>query len=87
MWPNISFYRLFEFEISALIDDLVRGLVSQEGDLWDNSFTPAVQDHLFESGNGNGAGGLDLVALNIQRGRDHGLPGSQTKLLFSSHLI
>jgi peroxidase len=54
-------------------------LVSQEGDLWDNSFTPAVQDHLFESG--NGGGGLDLVALNIQRGRDHGLPGKTLILI------
>lgn len=56
-----------------MIDDLLRGLTSQEGELWDNAFSPDIQDHLFESGLNRG--GLDLVSLNIQRGRDHGLPG------------
>lgn len=58
---------------SGMIDDLLRGLTSQEGELWDNAFSPDIQDHLFESGLNRG--GLDLVSLNIQRGRDHGLPG------------
>jgi len=52
---------------------MIAGLATQEVNLWDNSFVPDVQDHLFESA--VGAGGLDLVALNIQRGRDHGIKG------------
>ena len=55
------------------MDDLVRGLADQRGDLFDKIFPEDVTNHLFESKSGKG--GLDLVSLNIQRGRDHGLPG------------
>ena len=59
---------------AGLLDDLVRGMVNQEGEVWDNAFADDIQNHLFEPDN-NEHGGLDLVALNIQRGRDHGLQG------------
>ena len=55
------------------MDDLVRGLADQRGDLFDKIFPEDITNHLFESKSGKG--GLDLVSLNIQRGRDHGLPG------------
>ena len=59
----------------GIIDDLVRGLTSQKGQKWDNKFSEDIINHLFEEVEDVGTGGLDLVALNIQRGRDHGLPG------------
>ena len=55
------------------MDDMVRGLAEQRGDIFDNIFPEDVINHLFESKRNKG--GLDLVSLNIQRGRDHGLPG------------
>ena len=57
----------------TLMDDLVRGLAQQNGDMWDNVFSDDITNHLFESRRFKG--GLDLVALNIQRGRDHGIAG------------
>ena len=55
------------------MDDLVRGLTAQNGEKWDNIFSEDVLNHLFEAFPNRG--GLDLVALNIQRGRDHGITG------------
>ena len=53
------------------IENLLRGLASQRCQELDTKIVDAVRNFLFGP---PGSGGLDLAALNIQRGRDHGLP-------------
>ncbi|XP_078588034.1 chorion peroxidase-like [Branchiostoma floridae x Branchiostoma japonicum] len=54
-------------------DSIIRGLVSQASGLFDRFMVSDLTKHLFADP--PGSVGLDLAALNIQRGRDHGLPG------------
>jgi len=53
------------------IEPLLRGLASQTCQAIDLKVIDDVRNFLFGA---PGAGGFDLAALNIQRGRDHGLP-------------
>jgi len=58
------------------IESVLRGLTQQRAQTADVHLVDDVRNFLF----GNpGRGGFDLAALNIQRGRDHGLP-SYTKM-------
>ena len=54
------------------LETFVRGLTTQKSQSLDTAFSEEVVGHLFEQD--NEGFGMDLVALNIQRGRDHGLP-------------
>lgn len=56
----------------AGIDPILRGASSQTAQAVDNQVIDDLRNFLFGP---PGAGGLDLVSLNIQRGRDHELPG------------
>jgi len=56
------------------LDSLVRGIVMAPMMPMDRLMSPEVVNHLFEEPNVRRSG-MDLAALNIQRGRDHGLPG------------
>ncbi|HYU31728.1 MAG TPA: peroxidase family protein [Thermoanaerobaculia bacterium] len=54
------------------IDPYLRGMAAQRAQEIDNQVVDAVRNFLFGA---PGAGGFDLASLNVQRGRDHGLPG------------
>ena len=54
--------------------EIIRGLTIQRIKSIDNNFVRDLTDELFDE-EGGGEGGLDLVALNIQRARDHGIDG------------
>jgi peroxidase len=60
------------FEVSTIgIEPYLRGLATQHAQEVDTQVIDDVRNFLFGP---PGAGGFDLPALNIQRGRDHGLP-------------
>lgn len=54
------------------IDPILRGLAAQKHQKIDALIVDDLRNFLFGA---PGAGGLDLASLNIQRGRDHGVPG------------
>ncbi|XP_041370236.1 peroxidasin-like isoform X2 [Gigantopelta aegis] len=54
------------------INTFLRGLSVDRASKMDRFLSSQILDHLFEDKKGDA---LDLAALNIQRGRDHGLPG------------
>jgi peroxidase len=58
--------------VSSLgIEPYLRGMARQKAQELDNQIVDDVRNFLFGV---PGAGGFDLASLNIQRGRDHGLP-------------
>ncbi|MEB3279521.1 MAG: peroxidase family protein [Lyngbya sp.] len=60
-----------DIAIADGIDSVLLGLASGRAQEVDTQVIDDVRNFLFGA---PGAGGLDLVSLNIQRGRDHGLP-------------
>lgn len=65
-----SFFNLAEVT-EVGIDPYLRGLAAQRAQELDHQVVDGVRNFLFGA---PGAGGFDLASLNIQRGRDHGLP-------------
>ncbi len=59
-----------DFAKNQGVDLLLKGLSTQQAQDVDVMVIDEVRSFLFDEGNG----GLDLAAVNIQRGRDHGLP-------------
>lgn len=63
---NAAFDKPFMNPIT--VDHILRGMLTEEVLAWDPNFSNGIREHLFEDE-------LDLMALNIQRARDHGIPG------------
>ncbi|GAB6029783.1 hypothetical protein CHUAL_005498 [Chamberlinius hualienensis] len=61
------------YQSTANIDRLLMGSTQQPAQAYDNFVVQAVTRHLFQQP--NVPFGSDLVSLNLQRGRDHGIPG------------
>jgi len=57
-----------------VVDRLMRGVLSTPMETFDSHISKGLTNHLFEVP-GIPFSGMDLAAINIQRGRDHGLQG------------
>ncbi|GAU91528.1 hypothetical protein RvY_03764 [Ramazzottius varieornatus] len=60
----------YMYEPGAL-DNLAEGMIHENSQSFDNQVTTEMQEHLFQAVDEKF--GLDIVSLNLQRGRDHGL--------------
>lgn len=63
----------------GIMDSFILGLVNQESSRMDPQITTEVTNHLFEKPGTHF--GSDLAAIDIQRGREMGLPGQLTEQL------
>lgn len=54
-------------------DGCIHSMINEPAQSLDNHFTEELTNHLFQDT--NSSFGMDLVTINIQRGRDHGIPG------------
>ncbi|XP_071090170.1 salivary peroxidase/catechol oxidase-like [Haliotis cracherodii] len=70
--------------MSEGLDDVLTGMVSDTSQRTDVFFSNGVSDHLFEKAD---RPPLDLVSLNINRGRDHGLPPYTAFKSFCARLL
>ncbi|XP_031694918.1 eosinophil peroxidase-like [Anarrhichthys ocellatus] len=69
-----SFFTPWRIVFEGGVDSIIRGLVGRPAKLntQDNMMSDELRDRLFKF---TSELALDLAALNMQRGRDHGLPG------------
>ena len=70
-----AFFNPTHLSSSEEVDYILRGLSVQQMREVDSAMVDDLRNFLFGP---PGAGGLDLLSLNIQRGRDHGLPDYNT---------
>lgn len=65
--------RPFDLYRAGVMDEYVMGLMNQVAQAMDDSITQEVTNHLFKKPGHRF--GMDLVSLNMQRGREFGVPG------------
>jgi hypothetical protein len=70
-----AFFNASKFKEVGGVDSILLGLSHQKAQEIDNLIVDDVRNFLFENTDGVG---FDLASLNIQRGRDHGLPDYNT---------
>ncbi|MDA7501827.1 T9SS type A sorting domain-containing protein [Chitinophagales bacterium] len=70
-----AFFNLDPIRLEGGIDPVLKGLASQTQQQFDTKVVNALRNFLFGP---PGAGGLDLVSLNIMRARERGLPDYNT---------
>lgn len=68
-----AFFNPASIQAPGALDAVVRGLAAQQANEIDTQAIDGVRNLLFGPGVGR-----DLIALNLQRGRDHGLPDYNT---------
>ncbi|KAJ8676076.1 hypothetical protein QAD02_011862 [Eretmocerus hayati] len=66
------FYKPRTIESNDVFDGLIRGLATQSAQKMDSHLVSDVTNQLYKT---HSAVGLDQISIDIQRGRDHGLPG------------
>lgn len=65
-----AFFNPGIFDNASAVDEILAGMTRQEAQTLDTQVVDGVRNFLF----GNpGEGGLDLMSLNLMRGRDHGI--------------
>jgi len=69
-----SFHQPLKLLANNTFDDLIRGMALQPAWSFNNIFSQEMTEWLFAEEN-NGTFGMDIVSLNIQRGRDHQVQG------------
>lgn len=70
-----AFFNPFAIQETGGIDPFLKGMAAQMQQLFDAKVIDDVRNFLFGP---PGAGGLDLAAININRGRERGLPDFNT---------
>ncbi|XP_068081797.1 peroxidase isoform X2 [Anabrus simplex] len=63
----------FDLYKPGWLDQYVMGLVNQVPQAMDDAVTPEVTNHLFQKPTHHY--GMDLASINVQRAREHGVPG------------